>query len=280
MTRSAAGSPRRPLKSRKALKTAGLWILTVVITLASAVYQRMTGPTQPVRGEAVIGNDRIGYRLPRSADNDRDCEISLRVSVPGLGGRVSYKRFKTDDPWTDVPLEQKPGALAAFLPRQPAAGKLAYRVFLSAGGGETALGGEEPVVIRFKGPVPAAVLIPHVLVMFLAMLLATRAGIAAVVKGDRPRKFALATAALMFAGGLILGPIVQHYAFGVWWSGIPFGTDLTDNKTLIAMIAWAAALVAGRRGRPARAWVLAASLITLVVFLIPHSLMGSEYKYR
>ncbi len=262
------------------MKKVGLWLLAIVITLVSAVYQRMTGPTHPVRGEAVIGNERIGYRLPRSADNDRDCEISLRVADPGLGGRVSYKRFKTDDPWTNIPLERKPGALTAFLPRQPAAGKLAYRIFLSSGDGETALGGEEPVVIRFKGPVPAAVLIPHILVMFLAMLMATRAGIAAVIKGDRPRKFALWTAALMFAGGLILGPIVQHYAFGVWWSGIPFGTDLTDNKTLIAMIAWAAALVAGRRGRPARAWVLAASIITLAVFLVPHSLMGSEFKYR
>lgn len=262
------------------MKKVGVWFLAVVITLASAVYQRMTGPTHPVRGETTLGNKRIGYRLPRSADNDRDCEISLRVADPGLGGRISYKRFKTEDPWTDIPLEHKAGALVGFLPRQPAAGKLAYRIILASGGGETALGGEEPVIIRFKGKVPAAILIPHILVMFLAMLMATRAGIAAVIKGDRPGKYALWTAALMFAGGLILGPIVQKYAFGVWWSGIPFGTDLTDNKTLIAMIAWAAALIAGRRGRPARGWVLAASILTLVIFLVPHSLMGSEYKYR
>ena len=83
----------------------------------------------------------------------------------------------------------------------------------------------------------------------------------------------------MFLGGFVLGPLMQKFAFGVAWSGFPFGTDLTDNKTLIAFLAWIVALVAGRRGRPARPFVIAASLVTLLVFLIPHSLLGSEYDY-
>ena len=36
---------------------------------------------------------------------------------------------------------------------------------------------EEPVVIRFKGGVPAFILIPHILFMFLAMLFSTLAGL-------------------------------------------------------------------------------------------------------
>jgi hypothetical protein len=38
-------------------------------------------------------------------------------------------------------------------------------------------------------------------------------------------------------------------------------------------------LAAGRKGRPARLAVLAASVVTLVIYLIPHSLFGSELKY-
>ena len=34
-------------------------------------------------------------------------------------------------------------------------------------------------------------------------------------------------------GGMILGPIVQKYAFGAYWTGIPFGHDLTDAKNLV-----------------------------------------------
>ncbi|MEN6312054.1 MAG: hypothetical protein ABFD80_11010, partial [Acidobacteriota bacterium] len=64
-----------------------------------------------------------------------------------------------------------------------------------------------------------------------------------------------------------------------FWSGFPFGTDLTDNKTAISFLFWIAALAAGRKGKPARAAVLAASVMTLAVFLVPHSLFGSELKY-
>jgi hypothetical protein len=72
---------------------------------------------------------------------------------------------------------------------------------------------------------------------------------------------------------------MQKFAFGVAWSGFPLGMDLTDNKTLIAFLFWIAALVAGRKGKAARPFVIAASLVTLLIFLVPHSLFGSELDY-
>ena len=255
------------------------WSLAVIITVASAAYQRMTGPTNLMSGKALVGSETIRFRLPRSAENVRDCEISIKVMNPSVAGYVSYKRFKTEDSWTRVQFERKGETLAASLPKQPAAGKLAYRVFLGAGNQETSITGQDPVIIRFKGPVPTAIIIPHVIFVFLSMLFATMAGIMALDKKSNPRKRAIQAAVLFFVGGGILGPIVQKFAFGVYWSGIPFGTDLTDNKTLLSMFAWIAALVAGRKGRPARGWVLAASIIMLIVHMIPHSLLGSELKY-
>jgi len=83
----------------------------------------------------------------------------------------------------------------------------------------------------------------------------------------------------LLVGGLILGPLVQKYAFGALWTGFPFGHDLTDNKMLIAMIGWIAALIAGRGGKPARWWVLGASVLLMAIYLIPHSLLGSELDY-
>jgi hypothetical protein len=254
------------------------WTLAVVLTLAAAAYQRRTGPSYPMRGKVIVGRSEIGYRLPRSADNDRDCEISVGAPDPSVAGALLYRRFKTDDAWVRTRFERRGDRLVASLPRQPAAGKLAYRVVLESGGQETPLAGEAPVVIRFKGPVPTVVLLIHILVMFASMLFAAMAGITALDRKKNPRAFAVAAAGLFFAGGLILGPVVQKYAFGVYWSGFPFGTDLTDNKTLFAMALWIAALVAGRKGRPDRAWVVAASAVTLFINLIPHSLFGSELK--
>jgi hypothetical protein len=111
------------------------------------------------------------------------------------------------------------------------------------------------------------------------MLFSTRAGLAALDRKSNPRKLALWAAALLFIGGFILGPLVQHFGFGPYWTGFPLGFDLTDNKTFIAMIGWIIALIAGRKGKPARGWVLAAALLLLVVYSIPHSLLGSELDY-
>jgi len=255
------------------------WAIAVLITLASAVYQRMTGPTYPFRGKVNIDGSDIKYGLPRSAENVKDCEISLKIQNPDTSGFVTYKRYKTDDPWIQVPLTRKAGLLVASLPKQPAAAKLAYKVVLRAREKEVSLAGESPVVIRFKGVVPAAVLIPHILAMFLAMLFSTRAGLAALDQSSNPRTYVLWTIALVFIGGFILGPIVQKLSFGAFWTGFPLGLDLTDNKMLIACVGWLAALIAGQRGKPARGWVLGASILMLVVYFIPHSLLGSELKY-
>ncbi len=77
---------------------------------------------------------------------------------------------------------------------------------------------------------------------------------------------------------------MQQYAFGALWTGFPFGYDLTDNKTLIMWIVWAVACaVVGWKTtwneRLARAIVLLATVVMLVVYLIPHSLRGSELDY-
>ena len=137
----------------------------------------------------------------------------------------------------------------------------------------------EPVVIRFKGDVPAAILIVHIVAMFGAMLCSTRAGLEAFSEDARPRQLVICTLALLAAGGLILGPVVQKYAFDAYWTGLPWGSDLTDNKTLIAFIAWIIAFVGLRSQRRRRFWIFFASLVTLLVFLIPHSIFGSELDY-
>ena len=138
----------------------------------------------------------------------------------------------------------------------------------------------QTIITRFKGHVPGVVLIPHILLMFSAMLLSTLAGFEAIAKGKYIYQFTLWTAILLFFGGMVLGPIVQKLAFGQLWTGFPLGMDLTDNKALIAMVAWLLALWKGRKGQSARGWVILAAVVLLVVYSIPHSLMGSELNYE
>jgi len=255
------------------------WVIAILITASTLVFQRLTGPTNPVSGKVPVNGSEITFILERSHVSTSDYEVKIEVPEEEISGYLTYKRYKTSDPWANIPLDRKENFLVGSLPHQPPAGKLIYKVILTYGEKEFSLSGEQPVIIRFRGPVPAAILAPHIIIMFLAMLFSTRAGIEALDPKSNPRKFALWTAGLLFVGGFIFGSLVQKLAFGAFWTGFPLGFDLTDNKTLIAMIAWIVAVIAGRGGKPARWWVLGASIMLLAVYLIPHSLLGSELDY-
>ncbi len=255
------------------------WTLAVVVTLASAVFQRMTGPTHPVRGRVDVGGAEVRLRLTRSHGGPGDQPIRIVAPDAAVTGTVAWRHFPTNEEWKALPMVRRGEALEAALPHQPPAGKLEYQVRLSRGG-ETAVFPARPAVTRFKGDVPLPLLLLHVAAMFAGMLLATAAGLRAVVPGGDPRRLAVWAAAVLTAGGFVLGPLVQKAAFGAYWTGIPFGWDLTDNKTLFAIAAWAAALVAMRGGAArARVAVAAAAVVTMVVFAIPHSVWGSQIDW-
>jgi hypothetical protein len=256
------------------------WILAFVITAASAIYQRLTGPTYPLTGSTRIDTTTITYRLDRSHGGDGDHEVSLATDTPAIAGRLEWKRHNTDDSWTAVPMAFSNGTLHASLPHQPPAGKLDYHVRLRQGTAETLVPATGGLVIRFKGDVPLFILIPHILAMFGAMLLSTRTGLETFSAQPRYTKLTYWTIGFLAIGGMCLGPIVQKYAFGAFWTGWPFGYDLTDNKTLIALVAWIVAAVAIPRVRNPRVWLLGAALVVLIVFMIPHSVLGSELDYK
>ena len=256
-----------------------LWILAIVITLSSVVYQRKTGPTYPVTGEVEIDGKTVSYHLMRSQNTGENAEINLGAAKPDFNATLKWKRYKSNDQWMLTPFMMVDDHLKAYLPSQPPAGKIIYEVNLVTPDGKRHPLRDEPTIIRFKGSVPAGVLIPHILFMFAAMLMATRTGMAAWVESPATLKYTLLTGTFLLLGGLILGPIVQKYAFDAYCSGWSLGTDLTDNKTAVAFVAWILAAWRQHKTGNAKAWIISAAVITLAVYLIPHSAFGSELDY-
>ncbi len=257
-----------------------LWVFALVLTVAAAVWQRLSGPTWPVRGERALPSGVVRFVLPRSAEVGRDLRVGVRVISGNLTGFVRCKRVPSREDWQFLALAWDGGELVAYLPEQPPAGKLAYQFVLAAGGqgGSAWEVPERPVVVRFKGHVPATLLVPHIFAMFFGMLFANRAGLAVLFRDANSRKWIWPTLACLVLGGLVLGPFVQKAAFGAYWTGFPVGQDLTDTKTLAVVVAWVWAAVRSRGGR---SWpVLVAFVITLAVFAVPHSLFGSEIRWE
>jgi len=258
------------------------WIIVFAlsITVVAAVYQRITGPTYAKRVKIEINGVKYKLKFPRSQAGSDSAEVVLPFKDESLQAVLMFKRYKTDDKYTAVPFVRKGGNLVAKLPGQPPAGKLEYFVEVDTPKGERIIiPGEKSIVIRFKGEVPSYILVLHVFFMFFAMFFANYAGLLAILNREGYYKAAVITFVLITIGGMILGPIVQKYAFGEYWAGVPFGWDLTDNKMLIAFIFWLIPIFV-KKDKIKKTAVILATLVTLIVFSIPHSMHGSELNYE
>ena len=248
------------------------WLLAVIITLALSVYQRRTGPTNPQRVTIELNGESYPAKLPRSGVR-HDAMVRLKGLPSDTQAQIQYRRYPTSDGYTTEDFHWKDGELQAALPVQPIAGKLQY--YLTVDGRDYPA--DAPVLIRFRNDVPAGILIPHILFMFAAMLFAVYTFLLLITRQEY-RHWLIITVCTLFIGGFILGPLVQHVAFGPWWTGFPIGTDLTDNKTLISFLFFIAAL-ATLKWKHNKWMVALAVLVMLAVFTIPHSKNGSEYDY-
>ena len=269
-----------------------LWVGAVLIMAGAAIYQRRTGPTYPLRGEVTVGADAYSYELVRSQETIERARVALPRPGSGSSGTMTYRRYPTSDAFTTVPLAEEVGEdgpeLAGYLPIQPAAGKVEYYVELRTADGAARIpnevGEDANIILRYKDPVPAPLLIAHVIAMFFTVLIGMRTGLGALFAPGNIRTLVWVTLIGMTVGGLVLGPFVQKYAFGEYWTGFPWGYDLTDNKLLIMWVVWVAAASAlgvkpKRKAGPGRVTVGVAALVMTVVYLIPHSMRGSELDF-
>lgn len=270
-----------------------LWAVAVVLTVACFTWQDKTGPTYPLEGVLQTAGGPTQFKVLRSETIGSDLAIMLLDPVPeGVTGFVRYRRFRSDDDWKQVAMQPgefhysrrgREGAqtgVGALLPSlRKRAGKYEFFVFVDDGQGEpVSITGNEPIYARYKADVPRVPLLLHILVVFVSMMLALRTLMEALV-GGRFKKLMWWTIGSLLLGAFVLGPIVQWYAFGVLWAGVPFGYDWTDNKVLVELAFWLIAAYRNRGEHRSGASVFVAGVVTLVVYFIPHSVFGSEYNY-
>ena len=271
-----------------------LWALSILLTFACLSFQDKTGPTYPLEGSLQTAKGAVRFKFLRSETIGTELQIMLLDPVPeGVTGYVRYRRYKSHDAWSTMAMvagtfvfsrrgkkDSVTGIGAALASLEERAGKYEYFVYLDDGQNEpVSVTGDRPIYARYKAPVPVWSLLVHIVVIFASMTIAIRTTLEALMDGHY--KWMLwATILSLLLGGFVLGPIVQWYAFGVWWSGVPFGYDWTDNKVLVGLVFWLLAAFLNRGGRRCRWPVYQAGLVTLIVYFIPHSVFGSEYDYR
>jgi len=254
--------------------------LAILVTLITVIYQRSTGPTYPKKVMIGEGDAAVKVKFPRSHGGSTGAPVDVPKISKNMQGTITYKRYPTNDAWTTVALKDEGNFLRFDLPNQPPAGKLMYYLILNIDGKVQNIASvKDPIFIRYKGEVPTYILAPHIFFMFLSMLLSALALFEAAFETNSFTKISYYVTGCLMFGGMVLGPLVQKFAFGVYWAGFPFDWDLTDNKLLIMVIFWSIAAILNYR-KPNRVATVIAGLVLFCMYAIPHSTMGSQYDYE
>ena len=150
----------------------------------------------------------------------------------------------------------------------------------------------EYLVLRWIGDTPRFLLYSHIFFMAVALVFLIHALYYALYqlilekRNELLYKSVFWGTVCFFIAGFPIGWWVAYIAYGIAWTGVPFGWDITDNKTLITFFYWATIMVL-LKGNPFRlvdskryiisdrtfsVLTIIGAIITLVVFLIPHSI--------
>jgi hypothetical protein len=269
-------------------------ILAVFMTLVVVVSARYFGPNRSYRVSATDQGVTLSHKAPRGHIGEgpavlelaasglngieaSDLEVALLGQVKGSSDweRLAPARIETDP-------ETSERIIVFEVPHKAPTTRYFYRFEARVKEGEpfrVERDGGDPMMVKFKGHVPAWITIVHVLAMFGGFFLliwsALYALLPALGKGDAKPAARLGLWAwiVMFVGGIPFGFLMNYYAFDVVWEAFPFGNDVTDNKTQVALILWGIATVGLYRGKGRKSAVFAmvVAVLVLALFLIPHS---------
>jgi hypothetical protein len=190
--------------------------------------------------------------------------LTYRVSIPnqGRGTEFSY-RFQ---------LEDNAGEVLATIPVEESNIK------------------PKQLWFRFEGPRSAVLLAGHIVCMFVSFLLMVLVLLTVFEdvknRGVRIRlgKQTLWATIVLFLGTFPIGIWLEYQVYATYWTGIPFGHDITDSKALVIFIYWLVMLYllkgSALRGDPrgdvvgptAARWIaIIGVVLSLALYLVPHS---------
>jgi|GEM_PF-2320879 len=144
--------------------------------------------------------------------------------------------------------------------------------------------------LRFEGRRLVPLLIAHIACMFGSFLLMVFVLLTAFedVKNNAVRirlgKQTLWATIFLFLGTFPIGIWLEYQVYATYWTGIPFGHDITDSKALVIFLYWTVILYMLRGsalsrdprkdviGATAARWVAVVGVVlSLALYLVPHS---------
>jgi hypothetical protein len=270
----------------------------ILITLLLFVVARRMSMNRPLEVSWTYDDSRISHMTVFEQVGPGQPEIILHVKPPTeIDALVLYRTPGEEEFKPAVMSEISKGVWSARLPAGDKGDRLEYGFRIpqtnvhEEGGSSTVTSETGYYLIKYKGEVSGTVLVLHILCMFAAFFFIVEAilGAFTMLFMGEEREFTIAQTRWVllfsFLGGVPLGFVLNGQRFGPIWEAFPFGTDITDNKTQLIIIFWIIiaamswkSFACRRTGRDAAGSgvfataVIIASVLSLVLYLVPHSL--------
>jgi hypothetical protein len=275
-------------------------LIAILFTVLVVGYARRTTMVRSVHKVVEQRGIVIEHETVPKQVGDQIPVISAKVTGAAQVNLI-YKIGQQGE-FVQVPMNRAPNAenvFTALLPHYPKATKAWYyieAIKTTPDGDVTVTLPDDsqtdftPILLKYEGVVPLYVIIPHVLCNFAAIFFAALTLFSAidVRRGKRTLKeaikYPLITFILMFLGFVPFGIGMNWFAFGVIWEAVPFGRDVTDNKSQIILLFWLATLILVKgtvlgKGenknlvseRGYFTMVIVTMIVTIAMYAIPHS---------
>jgi len=128
---------------------ARITLIAVIVLVIAAAWQMGGGSSNPVTGDATIGNSKFRYRLDQTHTGRGDLRVVLPIHQTEVQGAVEWMP-REGGTWSASPMTQEGANLVGSVPRHAHGDVLVYRVRLTNLGHDVVIPEGEPVELRFR----------------------------------------------------------------------------------------------------------------------------------
>jgi hypothetical protein len=248
--------------------------IAAVLAVIAVFVQQFSSSDRPFKQEIQINNIDYLFKLPVYHEGKEECLIELSIPDTSVKGILFFKLLKSSNYYKSINLIRMNDNLVSVLPHQKPNIKVQYYIELFSGGKKYFVAQTNPIIVRFQGVVPKYFLFPQVMILFIALIFSSFAGMLTFSHVDSYKKYARVTFYLFTFGALIIGLIIHIISFRHLFVQVANYNDLTFYKNGIIFLLWLLVYYVNRK-YDFQYLTLAVSILTLILFcLAPNVLFG------
>jgi hypothetical protein len=245
-----------------------LWTAAVIIIFLAGYTKNTTSSDYPVNGTINLTYTEISFSFDKVYRGKGDYTVWLAGESKGLNGELEWRNKLDTAAWQSVKLTSANGILSGNIPHHSPQSMVEYRVKLYDNGKTVLVPEYSNVTLTFMGAVPSQIMMFYYITLFAGLLLALRTGLEIFRETPKIKMYTIFTLISFFSFAWIFSPVKKGCEIGmIGGTRIAPVSQLFSAGSLLLFFLWVAALILVFNTKKPKVWVVASSLITLIIYL-------------